>query len=29
MNIYEAIKSLIEYGVREKLIEKEDKIWDR
>ena len=27
MNIYEAIKSLIEYGVREGLIEKEDKIW--
>ena len=27
MNIYEAIKSLIEYGVRENLIEKEDKIW--
>ena len=27
MNIYEAINSLVEYGVREKLIEKEDKVW--
>ncbi len=27
MNIYEAINSLVEYGVRENLIENEDKIW--
>ncbi len=27
MNIYEAINSLAEYGVNEKLIENEDKIW--
>ncbi len=27
MNIYEAIKSLVAYGVREHLIEKEDEIW--
>ena len=27
MNIYEAINSLVEYGVRENLIEKEDKVW--
>ena len=27
MNIYEAIKSLIEYAIKENLIEKEDKIW--
>lgn len=27
MNIYEAIKSLVAYGIREKLIEKEDEIW--
>ena len=27
MNIYEAINSLVEYGVRENLIEAEDKVW--
>ena len=27
MNIYEAINSLVEYGVRENLIENEDKVW--
>ncbi len=27
MNIYEAIKSLVAYAIREKLIEKEDEIW--
>lgn len=27
MNIYEAIKSLVAYGARERLIEKEDEIW--
>jgi UDPglucose--hexose-1-phosphate uridylyltransferase len=27
MNIYEAINSLVEYGVKENLIENEDKIW--
>ena len=27
MNIFEAINSLVEYGVRENLIEKEDKVW--
>ncbi len=27
MNIYEAINSLVAYGVKEKLIENEDKIW--
>ena len=27
MNIYESIKSLVAYAVREQLIEKEDKIW--
>lgn len=27
MNIYEAIKSLVAYGIRENLIEKEDEIW--
>jgi UDPglucose--hexose-1-phosphate uridylyltransferase len=27
MNIYEAIKSLVEFGVKENLIEAEDKVW--
>ncbi len=27
MNIYEAIKSLVAYGIRENLIEKEDEVW--
>ena len=27
MNIYEAIKSLVEFGVKENLIETEDKVW--
>ena len=27
MNIYEAIKSLVAYAVREQLIEKADEIW--